>query len=286
MMRRWPCLLALVVGLGGCSKQSPTAPEPSELPPNLRAYEGSLYWPDIPIGASQQALAPNRGPGVAKVSTHEINQVVLGTSCLPLVRQVCTGSFPDYRIHFYVDGTLWWDRQSSAVAPRGMALWEGIFGMGWVPTGVGEHEIRVVLDATHQCKESDETDNEVTFIVRVLPPDLVAGLMEVVEWRGGYPYRVTSVKAGTPVQVISNTFCRGIYMDHRHVVEGPSGVMLDHRASLQGGTYFPGMRADTLVFVPTTAGTLQFRTLVDPDQEFLDGNRSNNTATLQLTVTE
>jgi len=283
-MRITTLLWFAIVGtaLYGCSKHSPVQPAPvSELPPNLKAYEGTIYWPDIPIGG-MTAASPRTGPDA--LANHETNQVVAGTGALPLVRQVCAGSFPDYQIHFYVNDELWWDRASSTTAPVGAHLWLGIYGMMWVPPDTGTYVIRIVLDATNRYQESDETDNEVSFKVRVIPPDLVAGMLEVIEWRNGYPYRVNSVTAGTPVQVVAWSFARGPFANHRAVLEGPDGVMLDHRATLAGGTIFPDIRQDTVACTPRIPGTSQFRYVVDPDGNFFDGNRANNTAIMDLTV--
>ena len=264
----------------GCSKHSPVEPTPiAALPPNLQASEGSIYWP--PIFGETTA---RRGMVANALPSSGNNEVVAGTGALPSVRQACAGSFPDYRIHFYVNDELWWDRPSSTTAPVGYQAWEDIFGKMWVPPDTGVYVIRVVLDATNRYPETDETDNEVSFEVHVIPPDLVAGMLEVIEWRNGYPHRVTSVTAGTPVQVVAWSFARGPFVNHRAVLEGPDGVMLDHLATLTGGTIFPDIRQDTVAYTPLIPGTCHFQYVVDPEGRFIDGNRANNTAANDLTV--
>lgn len=170
-------------------------------PPDLRAEEGFLYWPSLPIGVVGRARDPGTVSfvtplptrvGTTGPATHEQNIVVTGTGCLPAVRQSCVGSFRDYRIQYYIDDVLWWDRASSATSG-----WQSFFGLPWTPADTGLHTIRVVLDATNRYAENDET--ETSFQVRVILGDLVSGMIEAIEWRDGYPHRVSNVRAGTPV---------------------------------------------------------------------------------------
>jgi len=291
--------LAVAFLVLGCSRDSKRPFEPevvADLPPDLRANEGFLYWPDISIGAparaparagradlaGRAARAGSAWSGATQSFADSI--VVVGTGALPAVRQVCTGSFPDYRVHFYVNGRLWWDRASSATSPRGTWLWESFYGMPWVPADTGTYVIRVVLDATHRHQEADETNNEIRYNVRVVLGDLAAGLLEFVEWRDGYPYRVDHVRVGTPIQVVVWSFARGDYSNHRAVLEAGGSALLDHRVSLRGGTLWPDIRTDTLAYIPSAPGSVEFRFTVDPDAEFRDANRGNNVALRALTV--
>jgi hypothetical protein len=149
---------------------------------------------------------------------------------------------------------------------------------------VGTHTIRVVLDATDRYAEVDETNNEVTFQVEVIPGDLVAGMIEFIEWQG-YPHSVSQVRAGTPLDIVTWSFARGKFADHRSVFEMNGTPLFDRRMSLLGGTSFPDIRRDTVHFVPPEPGRYTCQRSADPDAEFTDGNRANNVSTRTLTVT-
>jgi hypothetical protein len=278
---------ALLVGviIVGCGKEeAPTQPAPVPDPPELTAWDLYLYWgsigPTAPRGAAPSALLPAARTG----SAAEVPLVVVGTGALPNLRMTSNvGTSIDYHVHFFVDDVLWWD--VSAVQRPISPGWYDLGGLPWVPADTGLHVLRAVIDPTQRVAEVDETNNERSLTVRVIPGDLVAGLLRFVVWEQGYPREVTSVKVGTPVLVVAESFARGRYLNHRAVLDACGSVLLDHRVSLAGGTIWAQIRDDTLAFTPQIPGDCLIRFTVDPDGEFLmDLDRSNNVSERTLSV--
>jgi hypothetical protein len=279
-------LAILCTALAGCSKRATESVQPNPTPPpqpDLRAVEGYLEWGSFPIGAparTQDARMAKR----LRVSYDIESTVVVGTGALPALEMVVTNVIADYHVHFYVNDSLWWDVDArQRPIPQG---WSGLFGLPWVPADTGTFVIRMVLDPLHQVPEVDENNNEQRLRVHVVPGDLVAGYIRFIHWENGYPNEVSSVKVGTPIQVIAESFARGKYPDHRAVLTACGDTLLDHRATLWGGTLWPDIRDDTLSFTPTAAGSCEIHWEVDPKGEFMmDSNRGDNVGSRILTVT-
>jgi len=280
----------LMVGsavLGGCGRKA-TPYQPVQAPPedpDLVAVEAFIYWGSIGIGSPARAgtVLPHGRAQTTRAAFDENSTVVVGTGVLPAFRMRSQGITADYRVHFYVDDTLWWD-----VGARERPLpsgWSDLFGKMWWPADTGVHVIRMVLDPTHRVAEIDESNNELRFEVHVIPGDLVAGVIRFIQWTNGYPDEVSEVKVGTPVMVVAESFAHGVYPDHRAVLSACGTELFDHRVSLYGGTLWPDIRDDTLSFTPTTPGSCEIRFAVDPDGEFpFDSNRGDNTSVRTITV--
>lgn len=270
----------------GCGKQAGQPYQPGPPPdPDLAALEAFLFWGNgFPIGAPSRAGrdGSNRMGQPGANSFDGQTTVVVGTSAAPGLRISSTGVTADYRVHIYTDDELWWDVGArERPIPSGLS---DLFGKSWVPADTGVHVLRMVLDATGQVDEIDETNNERRIEILVIPGDLSAGI-SFVQWRDGYPYEVTSVKAGTPIMVLAMSGARGVYPDHRAVLDACGAILMDHRVTLSGGTIWAGVRTDSLAFTPQTVGPCVFRFVLDPDGEFpMDADRANNTSMRTLTV--
>src|SRR5262245_60037522 len=108
----WPLLLVLA----SCSKHA-TAPAPfvgNEPGPDLRAVEVFLFQPSWPIGSRAPASPePRRAmPLAASAIPAQLGDVYVGVQVAPAVRQACVGSFHGYKIRFYANDVLWWERDT------------------------------------------------------------------------------------------------------------------------------------------------------------------------------
>lgn len=94
------------------------------------------------------------------------------------------------------------------VAP---ALTASSIGKGWLAPDTGLYVMRMVVDATNQVDEIDETNNEKLLRLRVIPGDLACGDIRFIQWIGGYPQEVNQVSTGTPLIVVVSSAARGDY---------------------------------------------------------------------------
>ena len=251
--------------------------------PDLKAWDGFLYYPSVSIGG-QSPSDTRRGlaqrPGPLPAGTSEIPTVIVGVAELPAVRVQSSGSFPGYHTCFYANDVLWWDRECSSGNQ-----WVDYFGHPWTPPDTGLINIRIVVDARNQCAETDETNNVAEFQVHAVPGGFTAGLIELLEWRNGYPYRVETVTAGTPISLVAWTFGRGAYPNVREVITAGGQTRLDHRVSLSGGSIWPAIQIDTVRFVPEVPGNYLCRVALDPDREYPQQSSDDDENSARLTVT-
>jgi hypothetical protein len=286
----WP-----IFALTACSKH-PTEPAPfvgNEPGPDLRAEEVFLFEPSWPIGVRAQAATgprramtagtePQRAMRASAAATPvQLGDVIVGVSVLPAVRQTLVGSFHGYRVRFYANDVLFWDRESDSQSPPGVRVWEDLYGLMWAPPDTGTYTLRVVIDATHRFDELDETNNEAIGIIHSVPGDLSAA---ITEFRvDGQPDPVMTVHAGTTVHVIAGVGAYGVYPNVRRVVSLDGVTMVDERRDLRGGM-FADVHYDTLSFTPTTPGNYTWTATIDPDHETLERTRDNNTGSRTLNV--
>jgi len=283
MRRRTSGLLLLLLSLSACSKRT-VAPEPfvgNEPGPDLRAEEVYLFEPSWPIGSRAPAPPEPRRAMSASASAipTELGEVIVGVGLLPGIRQSCVGSFHGYKIRYYANDVLWWERDTDTQSPPGVRLWEGFAGLPWAPPDTGTYTIRVVLDATNRFDELDETNNVAVGVVHSVPGDVSAGM----EFRGLDGNFVQTVRAGTTLHVIAGVGAHGIYPNVRRVLTLDGASQIDGRLDLRGGA-IAAVHYDTLSFTPMTAGNYTWTMSVDPDQETLDRTRDDNVASRTLNV--
>jgi hypothetical protein len=281
------CLCVVLTLTTACTRKA-HLPLPTNLvtaaPPDLKAWEAYLFYPPITIG-NQSVPDPRIGAiarklGWVPAGTREIPTVLVGVGELPAVRVESIGSFPSYHTRFYANDVLWWDRECSS-----NNQWLDYFGLQWVPPDTGLFTIRIVVDADNQCVEADETNNVAEFQVHAVPGDFAAGLLEFIAWQNGTPQRVDTVEAGTPVSFVAWSFGRGAYPNIREVMSVGGALKLDQRVALSGGSIWPAIRADTVRFVPQTAGSYVCRLALDPDREYPQQSSADDEATATLEVT-
>jgi hypothetical protein len=281
-LRRTSALL-LLLSLSACSKRT-VAPEPfvgNEPGPDLRAEEVYLFEPSWPIGSRTPAPPEPRHVMRASASAipAELGEVIVGVGLLPGIRQSCVGSFHGYKIRYYANDVLWWERDTDTQSPQGVRLWEGFHGLFWAPPDTGTYAIRVVLDATNRFDELDEKNNVAIGIVHSVPGDVSAA----VEFRGLDGNFVHTVRAGTTIRVIAGVGAHGIYPNVRRVLARDGTSQIDGRLDMRGGA-IAAVHYDTLSFTPMSPGNYTWMMTVDPDHETLDRTRDNNVGSGTLNV--
>jgi hypothetical protein len=271
----------MAVTCTGCDKRDTILPPVDPGPPDLRAYELGLFWGEGDIGSARGRKA---GMGGVAIPGNHDRFVIVGTGVLPSLRMITNVvGGEDFQIHFFDDDSLWWDVNSTELRVPPSAIID-IHGKFWAPADTGLHVLRAVIDPTNRVAEVDETNNEATFVVEVIPGNL-SGNVEFQAWIDGALRPTTSVWVGTPILIIAGSGARGHYPNHRAVLEVCGTTLLDHRVSLSGGTMWADTRADTVAYTPQVVGSCQVRFSLDPDGEFLmDSNRSDNVVVRTLSV--
>ena len=177
--------------------------------------------------------------------------------------------------------------------------------MEWTPTTPGWHNLTIAIDPDNEIQKSNKSNNNRTLEILVVLPDLTVTnvSMPVVETikKVTIPYGTDQRNeiSNTSRLVIANRTPLGenriIYFDIKNLEEPPFPCLSNVTIALyDNGSYYTPITKNltnayeyynlNMEWTPTTPGWHNLTIAIDPYNEILESNKSNNNMTLEIEV--